>query len=88
MGGDGLDQPLGRRPEARPGVGTDGGTDPLTPPLVGQAEHGHLGDAGGLAQHRLDLGRIDVDPSGDDQVVAAAVEEEVAVRRAARGRRR
>ena len=57
----------------------DGGADALAPLVVGEAEDGHLDDAGRLGQDRLDLGRVDVDAAGDDEIVAAAVEEEIAV---------
>src|SRR3954452_9407396 len=74
--------PLGRRPALpRPDgqVGrlrrTDvGGDHPLPPLLVGHPEDGALHDVGVRVEHRLDLGRVDVDPSGDDQVLAPAVE--------------
>src|SRR5882724_6052528 len=43
----------------------------LIPDWVGQADHHDVVDAGALAERRLDLGRIDVRPTGDDQVHSA-----------------
>ena len=46
----------------------------------GIAEHGDVGDRRVAGQLGLDLGRVDVDPAGDDHVALAVAEEEVAVR--------
>src|SRR5690606_6151342 len=54
--------------------------DPLAPALVRTPEDGDLHDPGHLDQRRLDLGGIDVDAAGDDQVCAAGVEVDIAVR--------
>src|SRR4051795_13661449 len=58
-------------PWRRPDVGSD---HPLPPVLVGDTEDGALDDPGMRVEDRLDLGRVDVDAAGDDQVLAAAVE--------------
>ena len=49
------------------------------PHCSSDAVHGDVGDPGVLAEGVLDLGGVDVDAAADDQVLAAAVEEEVAV---------
>ena len=73
---------------------------PLSPPLVGRRRRPPPPRTpGGLDEDVLDLGRVDVHPAGDDQVVTAALEVEEAVgveptevadgeRRASRQRRR
>ena len=53
--------------------------DPLAPLLVVDSEDRDVVDAGHLAQHLLDLGGVDVHAATDDQVLAAPVEEDVAV---------
>ncbi|HEX8770760.1 MAG TPA: hypothetical protein VF711_08330, partial [Acidimicrobiales bacterium] len=55
----------------RPGRvgGHDVGHHPLAPLRIGHATHGHVGHAGMAGQHRLDLGRADVDRPADHQVV-------------------
>src|ERR671922_1950491 len=60
-------------------LGYHRGAHTLSPPWVRQAEHGRLVDPGVLEQHPLDLRRIDVHASRDDEVLPASCEEEVAV---------
>ena len=48
----------------------------LAPLLVGDADHGHVGDGRVLEQHGVDLGRVDVHAAGDDQVGRAVGEEQ------------
>ena len=62
---------------------------------VRHADDADLGDAGMLGEHLLDLGRIDVEPADDDEVLGPVDEVEVAVvvgrrrcRRCAASRRR
>ena len=66
----------------------DDGLDLLAGVLVGDAEHGDVGDRGVLDERALDLGRVDVDAADDDHVVRAVVEEQVARRRRSSRRRR
>ena len=51
----------------------------LAPFVVGDAEHRDVEDRGVLVDHRLDLGRVDVDPAGDDHVLLAVADVEVAL---------
>jgi hypothetical protein len=51
----------------------------LAPPLVGHADHGTFRDGGMLVDHLLDLGRVDVFPARDDQVLEAVADVQVAV---------
>ena len=53
--------------------------DALTPSLVVHAEGDRLGDLGMVENDALDLGWVDVDASGDDEVAAPAIEVQVAV---------
>ena len=48
--------------------------------LVGNADHRHVGDRRMAEQRVLDFGRIDVLAAGDDHVLHAVVDVEVAVR--------
>ena len=57
----------------------DEGDDDLAPALVRQAGHGHFDDGRVQRQAALDLDRRDVLAAGDDHVVDAAGDEEVAV---------
>ncbi len=56
-----------------------GRAHPLAPPVVGHTEDADVGHLLGLGEHGLDFCRIDVHAAGDDEVVAATVDEEVAV---------
>src|SRR5262245_11198255 len=56
----------------------DGG-DALAPLVVGDADHRTLGDVGVAEQHLLDLRGGDVLAAPDDRVVAAALDEQVAL---------
>src|SRR5688572_25450564 len=60
-------------------VEADGGGDGLTPERVGQGEDASLADGGVGAEHALDLCGIDVLAAGDDHVVTAVEDVEVAV---------
>lgn len=51
----------------------------VAPGFVGNAVDGNVGHARAVPQGRLHLGRVDVHPAGDDQVVAPSVQEQVAV---------
>ena len=53
--------------------------DLLAPVVVGDAEHGDVGDLRVREQHALDLGRVDVHAARDDHVGLAVAEEQVAV---------
>ena len=66
-----------RRLDAR--LRLDDGHHDLAPFVVGHADHADVADRRMAEQHRLDLGRIDVDAAADDEVRAAVGEEEVAV---------
>ena len=68
-----------RAEECGRGVADDRGAHPLAPVGVGYAEDGDVHDTGDLTERVLDLERVDVDPAGDDQVGAPALEVEVAV---------
>ena len=62
-----------------PGSGLDDRLDLLAHVVVGDAEHGDVGDLRVLEDLALDLGRIDVHAAGDDHVGLAVAEEQVAV---------
>src|SRR5436190_21423675 len=70
------------------GLGVDGRAfachDPrrrrLAPALGGNAGNRRFGDVGMLAQHRLEIARIEVEAAADDNVLAAIDESEEAVR--------
>ena len=51
----------------------------FAPLLVGHADHGDFGDVGMVADRALDLGGIDVLAAGDDHVLDAVVDVEIAV---------
>ena len=69
-----------RRPRrGRPGSRLHRCCQRLAELRIGNAEHGAVGDAGHGDQHRLDLGRIDVDAAGDHHVVLAVDDVEIAV---------
>ena len=59
--------------------GDDGGHHPLAEVGVGHPHHRGLGHAGPLQQRGLDLGGVDIEPAGDDEILAAAHEVDVAV---------
>ncbi len=60
-------------------VAGDGGDDRLAPALVGQPEDGHLADGRVAHEDLLDLDRVDVLAAGDDHVLLAVDERDVAV---------
>ena len=51
----------------------------LAPALGGHAGDRRLGDVGVLAQHRLEVARVEVEAAADDHVLAAIDEREEAV---------
>ena len=53
--------------------------DGLAPAVIWHAEHRHLVHGGVAADRLLDLARVDVDPAGDDHVVLAVDDVEVAL---------
>src|SRR6185369_8775356 len=53
--------------------------DRFTPFVVGDADHGGFGHVRVIADRAFDLGRIDVLAAGDDHVLDAVVDVEVAV---------
>ena len=55
-------------------VGDDEGRRQLAPAIVRHAHHNCLGDGGVVAQHRLDLGGIDVLPAGDDEILGTPLD--------------
>ena len=61
------------------GLEDDGGDDLLAPLGVGHADHGRLGDGRVGDEHVLDLAGREVLGAADDDVVEAALEEQVAV---------
>ena len=56
----------------------DDGGDRLAPFVVGHADHGDHRDIGMLRQHVLDLARKNVEAAGDDHVLLAVEDEQVA----------
>ena len=68
-----------RRSRSRPSRSDDEGHGHLAPPLVGPADHRHLEHRVVLVEHPLDLGAGDVLAAGDDHVLEAVDDEEVAV---------
>src|SRR5262249_11625665 len=57
----------------------DDGLDLLAEPLVGDADHSGCGDGRVRVQLLLDLTRIDVEATADDQLLLAVHDEEIAV---------
>ena len=68
-----------RRSPPRPARQHHVGDRHLLPSRIGAADHGGLRDGRMLVQHALDLGRIDVLATGDDHVLLAVVDVEIAV---------
>ena len=61
------------------GVELEDGGDPLAPLVVGQADDRAVEDRGVGQQGLLDLGRVDVEPAGDDHVLEPVDDVQVAV---------
>jgi hypothetical protein len=74
--------PAGSR---RAGARDDDRLDRLAPFLVGDADHGDVGDIGMTGDRVLDLGGIDVLAAGHDHVLHAVVDVDIAVVIAVRG---
>src|SRR5262245_14899260 len=64
---------------ARGGVAHDIGHDDLAPFAVGSSDDGDLAHPRVPEQHLLDLARIDVGAAGDDDVLGAVLERQIAV---------
>ena len=47
---------------------------------IGDADHGGFGDPGKRVDSLLDLLRVDVEPTGDDEILGAADDPQIAVR--------
>ena len=62
-----------------PGLSSTTAVDPLAPLLVGQPDHRAVAHRGVLHQRLLDLGRVDVEAAGDDHVLQAVDDEQVAL---------
>jgi hypothetical protein len=60
------------------GLGHHHGDHDLAPALVGPADHRGFGDVRRFDQQVLDFGRVDVLAAGNDHVLAAAVDIEIA----------
>ncbi len=58
---------------------SDNGGHSFAPAFVGQAHHRDLRDGGMLGEYRFDLDGVDVLPTGDDHVLHAVGDEQVAV---------
>ena len=76
--GPGGPRPLRPRRQ-RPRRTDDRRAHPLAPLVIGAGKDRHLAHPGHLTQDGLDLGRIDVDPAGDDQVVPTSRKVQVAL---------
>src|SRR5262249_7483168 len=61
------------------GLERDGRADLLAELVVGDPDHGRLGDRGMLVEDLLDLARVDVVAAADDHLLLAVHDEEVAV---------
>ena len=65
--------------DCRAGVQLDDGLDRLAPFLVGHADHRAVLHRGVRPDHLLDLARVHVEPAGDDHVLAAVGDVQVAL---------
>ena len=70
---------MSRNVELRAGLRLDNRHQRLAEFRVGNAEHGAVVHAGHGMQHRLDLGRVDVDAAGNHHVALAVADEDIAV---------
>ena len=68
-----------RRRSRAPARGDDPGRRRLAPALGGHAGDRRVGDGGMLAQHRLEVARVEVEAAADDHVLAAVEQGEEAV---------
>src|SRR5207245_4458033 len=62
------------------GFADDDGFDRFSPRVIGDADHGHVGNLRMLGQNRLHLGRVDVFSARDDHVLDAVLDVDESVR--------
>jgi hypothetical protein len=55
------------------------GADPVSPLLIGDAEHGDVSETSQATQDSLDLGGVDIDSTANDEVATASFQVEKSI---------